>query len=58
MEANKTGTNDRAPTKAQELRAFLALTVITAPILAVAVVGGYGFCIWMIQLLTGSLPTG
>lgn len=52
MEANQ------APTKAQELRAFLALTVITAPILAVMVVGGYGFSIWMIQLLTGSLPTG
>jgi periplasmic nitrate reductase NapE len=49
--------NDKAPTKAQEMRAFLFLTVITAPILAVAVVGGYGFCIWMLQLLTGSLPT-
>lgn len=52
MEANK------ATTKAQELRAFLALTVITAPILAVMTVGGYGFCIWMYQLLTGSLPSG
>jgi len=50
--------NDKAPTKAQEMRAFLFLTVITAPILAVALVGGYGFCIWMIQLLTGSLPKG
>jgi len=50
--------NDKAPTKAQELRAFLILTVITAPILAVMTVGGYGFAIWMIQLLTGSLPTG
>lgn len=45
-------------TKAQELRAFLFLTVITAPILAVAVVGGYGFFIWMYQLMTGSLPSG
>ena len=50
--------DNKAPTKAQEMRAFLFLTVITAPILAVALVGGYGFCIWMIQLLTGSLPTG
>lgn len=49
--------NDKVPTKAQEMRAFFFLTVITAPILAVAVVGGYGFSIWMIQLLTGSLPT-
>ena len=45
-------------TKAQELRAFLFLTVVTAPILAVAVVGGYGFFIWMYQLFTGSLPSG
>jgi len=45
-------------TKAQELRAFLFLTVITAPVLAVAVVGGYGFFIWMYQLVTGSLPSG
>ena len=45
-------------TKAQELRAFLFLTIITAPILAVAFVGGYGFFIWMYQLVTGSLPSG
>lgn len=50
--------DEPATTKAQELRAFLALTVVTAPILAVMVVTGYGFVIWMIQLLTGSLPTG
>lgn len=45
-------------TKAQELRAFLFLTVVLAPVLAIAVVGGYGFFVWMYQLLTGSLPTG
>jgi periplasmic nitrate reductase NapE len=45
-------------TRAQELRAFLFLTVVTAPILSVAVVGGYGFFIWMYQLMTGSLPSG
>ena len=53
MEANR-----NTPTKAQEMRAFLFLTVVTAPILAVMIVGGYGFAIWMIQLLTGTLPTG
>lgn len=46
------------PTKAQELRAFLFLTVVTAPLMAVAGVGGYGFIIWMMQMMTGSLPTG
>lgn len=50
--------DEQAPTKDQELRAFLALTVVAAPVLAVMVVVGYGFVIWMIQLLTGSLPTG
>ena len=37
----------------QELWAFLVLTVLLAPILSVAVVGGYGFLIWMAQLLIG-----
>ncbi|HEY0847016.1 MAG TPA: periplasmic nitrate reductase, NapE protein [Noviherbaspirillum sp.] len=50
--------NDQVPTKAQELRAFFILTVVTAPILAVMVVGGYGFFIWMYQLVTGTLPSG
>jgi len=46
------------PTKTQELRAFFFLTVVAAPILAVAIVGGYGFFVWMYQLFTGVLPTG
>jgi nitrate reductase NapE len=41
------------PTKAQELRAFLALAVLMAPVLAVAVVSGYGFIVWMVQLVAG-----
>lgn len=40
----------------EELRTFLFLTVVTAPVLAVAVVGGYGFLVWMYQLFTGDLP--
>lgn len=39
--------------KRWELRGFLFLTVILAPALAVALVGGYGFLIWMYQLLQG-----
>jgi nitrate reductase NapE len=45
-------------TRAQELRAFLFLTVVMAPVLAVMVVGGYGFFVWMYQLFTGTLPSG
>jgi len=52
-------TDDRQlPTKAQELRAFLFLTIVTAPVLAIIGVGGFGFFIWMYQLVTGTLPSG
>jgi nitrate reductase NapE len=39
--------------KRQELRAFLVLAVVLAPVLAVAVVSGYGFLVWMFQLVAG-----
>ena len=39
--------------KAQELKAFLLLSVVMAPVLAVALVSGYGFLVWMIQLIAG-----
>lgn len=41
------------PTRAQELRAFLFLSVVLAPVLAVGVVSGYGFLVWMYQLVAG-----
>lgn len=40
-------------TRREELRMFLLLTVVLAPVLAVATVGGYGFMIWMYQLIAG-----
>lgn len=50
-------TDDAAPsTYQEELRTFLFLTIAMAPILAVAIVGGYGFAVWMYQLITGDLP--
>lgn len=42
----------------EEWRSFLFLVVVTAPVLAVLGVGGYGFLVWMFQLLSGRLPTG
>lgn len=39
--------------RGEELRVFLFLTVVLAPVLAVAIVGGYGFLVWMYQLVTG-----
>lgn len=47
-----------ASTRQEEWRTFLFLAVVIAPVLAVMVVGGWGFLVWMYQLLTGQLPTG
>lgn len=52
---------DKTPppsTRQEELRTFLFLAVVTAPVLAVLIVSGYGFLVWMFQILTGRLPTG
>lgn len=43
-------------TQQEELRTFLFLTIVLAPVIAVMVVGGYGFLVWMYQLITGDLP--
>ena len=50
---------ERSPpaTKAEERRAFVLLAVVLFPVLSVAVVGGYGFLVWMYQIVTGP-PTG
>ena len=43
----------QSPTKRDELQTFVFLTVILAPMLAFAVVGGYGLVIWISQLMFG-----
>jgi nitrate reductase NapE len=43
-------------THQEETRSFLFLTIVTAPVLAVIVVAGWGFIVWMYQLLSGRLP--
>ena len=40
-------------TRKAELRSFLFLTVVMAPILTVMIVGGYGFLVWMYQMVNG-----
>jgi nitrate reductase NapE len=42
-----------ASTRKRELTLFLFLALVLAPILAVIVVAGYGFCVWMYQLVAG-----
>lgn len=49
--------NEQVPSKQEERRVFLFLVVFLAPILSVVLVGGYGFSIWMLQLVFGP-PTG
>lgn len=45
-----TGTSAR---RRDELLSFLILTVVLAPVVSVIVVGGYGFLVWMSQLIWG-----
>ena len=40
-------------TRNQELRSFLFLTVVMAPVLAGVIVAGYGFIVWMVQAVVG-----
>jgi len=40
--------------EAQERRAFLLLVVFLAPVLSFMIVGGYGFVVWMSQLIFGA----
>lgn len=44
-------------TKKREWRAFLFITILLAPIIAIALVGGYGLSIWVFQMIAGP-PTG
>lgn len=43
--------------KKNEKQAFLFLTLFLAPFLSIAIVGGYGFLIWISQIISGP-PTG
>ena len=39
--------------RTQERNTFVLLAVFLAPALAVAIVGGYGFAVWISQLILG-----
>jgi nitrate reductase NapE len=47
--------NDQDPKlrKTEEFRTWLFFTVFMAPILAVLIVSGWGFAVWMWQLVAG-----
>lgn len=44
---------DEGARRRRELAAFLFLTVVLAPLLSVLIVGGYGFAIWVAQMILG-----
>ncbi|MCY1234189.1 periplasmic nitrate reductase, NapE protein [compost metagenome] len=39
--------------KRHETRLFLFLIFLLFPLLSIAIVGGYGFVVWMLQLIMG-----
>ena len=45
------------PAKRSELKAFLFLTVVMAPVIAGVVIGTYGLAVWIYQMFMGP-PTG
>jgi nitrate reductase NapE len=50
---NNTPDHRASRTRREELFAFLVLAVLIWPIVAVGVVGGYGFIVWMSQIILG-----
>lgn len=43
--------------KTEEFRTWLFFTVVVAPLLAVAIVSGWGFVVWMWQTFISGPPT-
>lgn len=53
MTPTQSENTDLPERKRSERRLFIFLVVFLFPILAVAVVGGYGFLVWMTQIILG-----
>lgn len=43
--------------RAAEWRSFLFLTAVMVPVLTVLIIAGYGFAVWMFQVVAGP-PSG
>ena len=50
-------TPEEKQRKTEEWRTWFFFTVFMAPIVAVVVVSGWGFVVWMYQLLIAGPPT-
>lgn len=53
MPALDDDTNDRMRRRRMEIFAFLFLTAVLMPAVAVATVGGYGLTVWIYQMIAG-----
>ena len=53
MSAAGHDTDGRARRRRMEIFAFLFLTAVLMPALAVATVGGYGLSVWIYQMVAG-----
>lgn len=47
------GAEDGKLRKTEEFRTWFFLTIVMAPVLAVLIVSGYGFLVWMYQTIAG-----
>jgi periplasmic nitrate reductase NapE len=53
MTPDPTAYEKPANTRSREAGVFFFLTVVLAPVLAVAIVGAYGLVIWLYQMFAG-----
>ena len=53
LSAAQSDEEPRKPSRRSEFLTFLVLAFGIWPIVAVAVVGGYGFLVWMYQIIAG-----
>jgi periplasmic nitrate reductase NapE len=53
MSATEHDSQDRIRRRRMEILAFLFLTAVVMPALAVATVGSYGLAVWIYQIIAG-----
>jgi periplasmic nitrate reductase NapE len=51
--SKRTSAATPALRRKQELAVFVVLSLVLAPVLAIATVGGYGLGIWIYQMIAG-----
>jgi nitrate reductase NapE len=49
----ESSAQETRPSKREEIFAFAILAVLIWPVIAIGIVGGYGFLVWMFQIVYG-----